>query len=77
MFIAKVNIVIIIHVNPPGMKIQIEKWISGSSAGTRVSPRLAQAVFPTRTAQISIDQSTTPFITAGAPLVLEFDKVFC
>lgn len=65
----KVNIVIVIHVNPTGKEIQIEKWISGSSA--------AQAVFPTRTAQISIDQSTTPFITTGAPLVLEFDKVFC
>ena len=73
----QVNIVIIIHVNPADKKIQIEKWISGSSAGTRVSPRLTQAVFPTRTAQISIDQSATPFITTGAPLVLEFDKVFC
>ena len=40
----KVNIVIVIHVNPTGKEIQIEKWISGSSA--------AQAVFPTRTAQI-------------------------
>lgn len=65
----QVNMVITIHVNPTSKKIQIEKWVSGSSA--------TQAVFPTRTAQISIDQSTTPFITAGAPLVLEFDKVFC
>lgn len=73
----KVNIVIIIHVNPTGKTIQIEKWISGSSAGTRVSPRLTQAVFPTRTVQISIDQSATLSITTGAPLVLEFDKVFC
>lgn len=73
----KVNIVIIIHVNPTGKTIQIEKWISESSAGTRVSPRLTQAVFPTRTVQISIDQSATLSITTGAPLVLEFDKVFC
>lgn len=65
----KVNVVIIIHVKPSSKKIQIEKWIPGS--------RTAQAVLPMRTAQISIDQSTTSFITAGASLVLEFDKVFC
>jgi hypothetical protein len=62
-----VNLVLFIWVQPAGKKVKIEKWIPGPVPTTRRSPRFAQNIFPTRTAEISIDQSQTPSIIQGAP----------
>jgi hypothetical protein len=73
----QVNIVILIWIRPACKKIKIEKWVPGTGPATRTSPRFAQSnAFPTRVTEINIDQSTAPSVIMGAPLLLEFDKVF-
>jgi hypothetical protein len=71
-----VNLVLLIWIRPAGKKVKMEKWIPGPAPTTRRSPRFAQNIFPTCTAEISIDQSQAPSIIQGAPLVLEFAKLF-
>jgi hypothetical protein len=73
----RVNIVLLVWIRPAAKAITIEKWILGSPPVTRTSARLARSyTFPTRTAEIKIDQSQTPPRIVGAPLILEFHKVF-
>ena len=71
-----VNLVLLVWIWPAGKKVKMEKWIPGPAPTTRRSPQFAQNIFPICTAEISIDQSQAPSIIQGAPLVLEFAKIF-
>ena len=72
-----VRIVLLVWIQPTIRTVQIEKWVTGPMPPTRVITRRVQSnAFPIRTAEIKIDQSTTPPVINGAPLTLEFDKVF-
>lgn len=66
----QINIVLLIWIKPANKRVLIEKWISGTQFTSLRFNVL-------RSAEISIDQSTTPAVITGAPLVLEFEKVFC
>jgi hypothetical protein len=74
-----VKIVIIISVERAPQTLQIEKWelapISESRPSTRALPNavnIPPPLIPTKIQEITIDQNTV----TGAPLVLEFDKIF-
>jgi hypothetical protein len=74
-----VKIVLIISVERAPQTVQIEKWelapISGRRSSTRAFPNTANIpppLIPTKTQEITIVQDTI----TGAPLVLEFDKIF-
>jgi hypothetical protein len=74
-----VKIVIIISVERAPQTLQIEKWeltpMSGSRPSTRAfstAVNIPPLLIPTKTQEITIVQDTI----AGAPLVLEFDKIF-
>jgi hypothetical protein len=61
----------------PAIKtVKIEKWVPGRAPWGANTPRVQPNAFPTKTAEIKIDQSTTPSVIDGAPLIIEFDKVF-
>jgi hypothetical protein len=62
----------------PAIKtVKIEKWVPGPAPPTRANtPRVQSNAFSIKTAEIKIDQSTTPSVIDGAPLIIEFDKVF-
>jgi hypothetical protein len=73
-----VEIVIIISIKRAPQTLQIEKWELGPSTGL-LSPRQRPNNFnnpipqvPTKMQEITIVQNTV----AGAPLALEFDKIF-
>jgi hypothetical protein len=73
----KVNIVLLVWIRPTVKTVKIEKWVSGPAPVTRSSPRLALTnTLPIQTAEITINQSNTPSVIVGAPLRLEFDKLF-
>ena len=72
-----VRIVLLVWIQPTIKTVKIEKWVTGPMPSTRVITRRVQSnAFPIRTAEIKIDQSMTPPVIDGAPLTLEFDKVF-
>ncbi|KAL1966956.1 hypothetical protein VTN77DRAFT_3700 [Rasamsonia byssochlamydoides] len=72
----RVNIVLLIWLHPTIKKIKIEKWEPGQAPTTRRSARPSQSnAFPTQTADITI-QSNSNAIVTGAPLCLEFLKIF-
>jgi hypothetical protein len=70
----KVNIVLLIRVQPTSRRIKIEKWEPGQAPTTRSSARLNPSnAYPVQTAELDIDPGLT---VTGAPLVLEFQKIF-
>jgi hypothetical protein len=66
-----VKIVIIISVNRAQLTIQIEKWELGPRTGRQLTFRSTQQI-PTKIQEITIVSNTV----TGAPLNLEFDKIF-
>jgi hypothetical protein len=70
----KVNIVLLIWIQPTRRRIKIEKWEPGRVPTTRSSARLNPSnAHPVQTAELDIDAQNT---ITGAPLVLEFQKIF-
>jgi hypothetical protein len=74
-----VNIVIVISIKPVQSMLQIEKWELAPVAGRRPStravpnnPNIPPPQIPTKTQEITIIPNTV----TGAPLVLEFEKIF-
>lgn len=71
----RVNIVLLIWIRPAMKTVKIEKWERGQAPTTRTSARLNPSnAFPTQTAEITV-QSNSNTVT-GAPLILEFSKIF-
>jgi hypothetical protein len=72
-----VNIVIIIAVNQRQLRIQVEKWELALPDLGRPCTRSNQQM-PARTHEITIypDAITGAPLVVGAPMVLEFDKIF-
>lgn len=72
----KVNIVLLIWIRPAIKTIKIEKWEPEQAPITRTSARLNPSnAFPTQTADITIQSGSNTVVT-GAPLSLEFSKIF-
>ena len=81
-----VRIVIIISIQPAQSTLRIEKWelapLIGRRPSTRAFPNahnILRPLVPTATTEITIASNTpigTPLPVIGAPLVLEFDKLF-
>jgi hypothetical protein len=75
-----VKIVIVISIKPAQSMLQIEKWVLAPVTGRRPPTRAfsnlnitpSPAQIPTKTTEITIISNTV----TGAPLVLEFDKLF-
>lgn len=72
----QVRIVLLIKVNKAHKHVMIEKWVPRQQPTTRTSPRFARPLHPTKITTITIDQSGTPAVIAGAPLTLEFNEIF-
>jgi len=68
-----VKITIILSVKPAQPILQIEKWEPAPVAGRRPSTReVPNNLIPTKTQEITIIPNTV----TGAPLALEFEKIF-
>lgn len=71
----KVNMVLIISIRKSTRVLHIEKYIPGP-AQTRTSPRHPRPPFTKLEGTIMIDSAASPSTVTGAPLVLEFSRIF-
>ncbi|KAH8820874.1 hypothetical protein F5884DRAFT_745213 [Xylogone sp. PMI_703] len=74
---AQVQIVLLITVAPTTKQVLIEKWIPHPVTAGRPATQSRRLYQPHLDSTIAINQAASLSVITGAPLILEFAKVFC